>query len=242
MRGKIRSYLEEKGYGFISGDDGRDYFFHRNGFASERDRAEIQDELSVNFNGLPTPKGYRAENIKFEIEPLNLNYKVPEYVEVSKEMRVRGWEILEKCAWRFVVCSRNSIDDTREELCRRAADFGANALVDYHYSKRTGSEPGTGKGTHHYTIHEVSALPVNVAKRSIEGTLVRSDFVGLDERIKIYLKNKKLWQKRLSIATFATTFITIAVLSETLLWPAIIACVASAIVYSSTRCDWIQAI
>jgi cold shock CspA family protein len=32
MKGTIKTYLPEKQYGFIKGDDGKDYFFHESEF------------------------------------------------------------------------------------------------------------------------------------------------------------------------------------------------------------------
>ncbi|WP_296154502.1 cold-shock protein [Ruminococcus sp.] len=29
MRGRIKRFIEDKGYGFITGEDGQDYFFHK---------------------------------------------------------------------------------------------------------------------------------------------------------------------------------------------------------------------
>lgn len=240
MRGTIKSYLDDKGYGFIVGDDGRDYFFHASAFKNDGDRAEICDGLSVVFDGVPTPKGYRAKTIEFESEPLDLKFEVPVQVQVSKGSTVRGWQLLEESSWEFVISSRESIDDTREELCRRARQFGANALINYHYSRRTGSEPGTGKGTHHFTIHEMSARPANVAKRSHGGALQRTDFEGLDSRIERYLEKRRMWQKRLSVAALVVSFAVLASGSKAVSGPAVASLVIAAVTFYYTGCRWIR--
>lgn len=242
MQGTIKSFLEEKGYGFIIGDDGNDYFFHANAFKSDKDRAEICDGLSVVFDGVPTPKGYRAKSISYEVEPKNLKYEVPMDVQISKTGEVRGWQLIEDSSWRFFISSRNSIDDTRDELCSKAKQFGANALINYHYGKRTGSEAGTGKGTHHFTIHEISAQPVNVAKRSNTGTQQEADFDGLNGRIEDYLVKRKKWQKRLGLAALLAALIILVAPSGTIVWPVVIACVIAAATYLFTGCGWIRSL
>ena len=92
MQGIIKSYLGDKGYGFISGDDGKDYFFHVNSIKNKKQQDEIADGLSVKFNGVPTPKGYSAKSIEFEIDPQHLKYKVPDKVEISKTSEVPNWQ------------------------------------------------------------------------------------------------------------------------------------------------------
>ena len=45
-KGKVKFYNREKKYGFITGDDGKDYFFHISGVSGE---AELNDEDAVEF-------------------------------------------------------------------------------------------------------------------------------------------------------------------------------------------------
>ena len=40
MRGRIKRFIEDKGYGFITGEDGQDYFFH---ISQVRDMVEIKN-------------------------------------------------------------------------------------------------------------------------------------------------------------------------------------------------------
>jgi len=80
------------------------------------------------------------------------------------------------------------------------------------YYKTTGSESGTGNGTHHYTIHNFRGRPVNIGKKSLDGKYSENDLLGINEnakRLKQQLirqtneaKNKRLifWLIILSIA------------------------------------------
>jgi cold shock CspA family protein len=61
--GVIKTYLPEKKYGFIKGDDGKDYFFHQNAFKDKKQIAMISEEAYVSFDQKATPKGYRAVDI-----------------------------------------------------------------------------------------------------------------------------------------------------------------------------------
>lgn len=61
MRGRIKRFIEDKGYGFITGEDGQDYFFH---ISQVRDMVEIKNWMIVNFDIIDGKKGKNAVNIK----------------------------------------------------------------------------------------------------------------------------------------------------------------------------------
>lgn len=65
MLGKIRKIFHDKGYGFIQGEDSKDYFFHRRHCTKTIlwDTLTIGDELS--FDDAETEKGYQAENVTY---------------------------------------------------------------------------------------------------------------------------------------------------------------------------------
>ncbi|MFA6874146.1 MAG: cold shock domain-containing protein [Bacilli bacterium] len=62
MKGTVKKFDKEKGYGFITGEDTKDYFFHysqlmMDGFKT----AEVGQK--VEFDATTTEKGLRANNI-----------------------------------------------------------------------------------------------------------------------------------------------------------------------------------
>ena len=64
MKGIINTWLSEKGYGFIKGDDGKDYYFNRQDFREKSHIALLAEALPVEFDQQATPKGYRAKKCK----------------------------------------------------------------------------------------------------------------------------------------------------------------------------------
>jgi CspA family cold shock protein len=61
--GKVKRLVTEKGFGFIVGSDGKDYFFHRSGV---KDNAfeKLRADGAVTFDPGYSDKGPRAENVQ----------------------------------------------------------------------------------------------------------------------------------------------------------------------------------
>ena len=59
MRGKVKFFNTQKGFGFISGDDGEDYFLH----VSQLSEATIKQNDNVEFNPAETSKGKQAQKV-----------------------------------------------------------------------------------------------------------------------------------------------------------------------------------
>ena len=62
MRGKIRQINTNRGYAFISGDDGIDYFFHRSAGRQAFDEGQVGDV--VMFEHRHTSRGPRASQVE----------------------------------------------------------------------------------------------------------------------------------------------------------------------------------
>ena len=61
--GKIKRMLGDKGFGFIPGSDGTEYFFHQSACTSTR-FDEMREGQAVTFTVGQGPKGPRAENVQ----------------------------------------------------------------------------------------------------------------------------------------------------------------------------------
>lgn len=65
MDGHIKKIVGERGFGFIAGEDGNDYFFHRDDLRSGGlDFTELQPGNSVSFEPQQGPKGPRAVDVR----------------------------------------------------------------------------------------------------------------------------------------------------------------------------------
>jgi CspA family cold shock protein len=60
MDGRIKT-ITTKGFGFIEGADGKEYFFHRTGCTSIFEN--LKEGESVRFHVKESPKGPRAEDV-----------------------------------------------------------------------------------------------------------------------------------------------------------------------------------
>jgi CspA family cold shock protein len=62
MFGSVKKIVADKGFGFISGTDGREFFFHATAVAGSR-FADLKVGTKVMFDAAQGPKGPRAENV-----------------------------------------------------------------------------------------------------------------------------------------------------------------------------------
>ena len=64
MTGTISRLLLEKGFGFIVGEDGQEYFMHRTALKDGSVFEQIREDQPVTFDGGKGEKGLRAENVR----------------------------------------------------------------------------------------------------------------------------------------------------------------------------------
>lgn len=209
MEGTVSSFLVSKGYGFLRGDDGRDYFVHHRDIVGVDAVIEGQ---RVAFEEAATPKGYRARRVR----PLEVTgttgYIVPEEVLTTRHATLKGWEVLVETRWIIRGESRDSPDDAMQLLRARARCLGATAVLDVKYSKMRGAERGSGQGTHHFTIHHFEGRPVVVGKPSLHGTHRLEALAGLDARaaqLKRKLVAKTERSRRIATLVVAVIMVTL---------------------------------
>lgn len=63
MDGTVKWFDKQKGYGFISGSDGEEYFIHESSLPAD---TVLKENDSVTFEPTTTEKGKAAINVKVE--------------------------------------------------------------------------------------------------------------------------------------------------------------------------------
>lgn len=62
--GTVKKVISERGFGFITAPDGKDYFFHRDGLGASLDFDRLIGGESVTFEVEKSPKGDRAVQVQ----------------------------------------------------------------------------------------------------------------------------------------------------------------------------------
>ena len=62
--GTIKKVVSDRGFGFITAEDGKDYFFHRNSLTPSLDFDRLFGGEKVSFQIEQSPKGPRATNVQ----------------------------------------------------------------------------------------------------------------------------------------------------------------------------------
>ena len=62
--GTIKKVVADRGFGFITADDAKDYFFHRNSLEPSLDFDRLVGGERVQFEIAQSPKGPRAEGVR----------------------------------------------------------------------------------------------------------------------------------------------------------------------------------
>ncbi len=64
--GTIKKLISDRGFGFITGEDGKDYFFHRDAMAGTLDFDRLVGGERVSFDIQASQRGPRAANVREE--------------------------------------------------------------------------------------------------------------------------------------------------------------------------------
>lgn len=61
--GTVKKLISDRGFGFITGEDGKDYFFHRDSLEQSLDFDRLNGGERVSFEIQSSPKGPRAARV-----------------------------------------------------------------------------------------------------------------------------------------------------------------------------------
>ena len=62
--GTVKKIVSERGFGFISGENGDEYFFHRSAVDASIDFDRLDADQKVDFDVEASPRGPRAVNVR----------------------------------------------------------------------------------------------------------------------------------------------------------------------------------
>ena len=62
--GTIKKVVSDRGFGFITAENGKDYFFHRDGLTASLDFDRLTGGEKVQFEVETGPKGDRAKDVQ----------------------------------------------------------------------------------------------------------------------------------------------------------------------------------
>lgn len=212
MTGSIKNYLYQKKFGFILGDDNKDYFFHESALVSPSQISQIVDGALVEFEPTVSPKGYKATKVSIKSMAAVARYTVPDSVVTSKTDTVKGWEILQECEWVITASDKGDPDNVRSTVKNLARSIGANGLTSMTYRKSTGSQ-----GNYQFTVHNITGRPVILGRRNLSGDFGINDFPDINATCAAYKKKcneeyvsaKSAYAKRLMIGLGIISILTV---------------------------------
>ena len=63
MKGTVKFFNSGKGFGFITGEDGKDYFVHSSAL---KEGTVLQENIAVQFDVVTGDRGPKAENVTLD--------------------------------------------------------------------------------------------------------------------------------------------------------------------------------
>lgn len=153
LEGYVKSFSQDKGFGFIS-TGVESYFFHVSDIPKSIPPSQVRTGTKFRFDDVPTPKGMQAK--KLELVPVTYTKKKSSGFIMRRDSKLKHGQAI-------VIKPVASIFDRDPDVCRQslvqlAKRCGCNALLDMEMHRNTWS-----KGNYRYSMHEAHAVLAIVA-------------------------------------------------------------------------------
>jgi len=176
--GVVISFLPDKGYGFIKGDDGNDYHFKRRDVLGE---LLPVTSTRVAFDAQATSRGYSATKVIVRGQALT-TWADPESFVVSEQDGVPGLGILyvySSPCWTTATLHGQA----RQQLVDIAKSYGANGILQLRVTAVNPKGTLHMEGTMVYLQQEVSTWNEDDVRQAEERVQAAKDFAAHAEAI-----------------------------------------------------------
>lgn len=146
VRGMVVSYVPNKRYGFIAGDDGESYFLHESKLRNSSYKDMLIRGASVTFEPKPTKKGLSAVNV--QVKPGFKAYELIPFF-ITKSSKPREGIIARSASTQTHYFKKPN--DARQHLKDLTGAVGGNCILNLEHKTRTFS-----KGNYKYSMHSFS--------------------------------------------------------------------------------------
>jgi cold shock CspA family protein len=143
VRGKVVSYISQKKYGFITGEDDESYFLHSSSLLDKANEKKLLKGVIVEFDPTPTPKGMSAKKVHVP----NVYFKkslVDFFITKSSQPKFGCVEKSHSIETQFF----KDPNEGREHIKKLAKETGCNSILNLSFEKNTFSS-----GNYQYTVH-----------------------------------------------------------------------------------------
>lgn len=177
MRGVISQYSSKK-WGYIFGEDCKEYYFFWKDFSSRSDVRCIIEGASVEFEPGIDPK--RGTNIARHCHLLDTSnittYATPEKIFESRSLDTSYWEILELGSEKICAASILSAQDALEILKKVAQSYGANAILEV-FSQESQEQENA--------YYSISAIPAVIGVKDVGGSSTLEELKVLNANLNL---------------------------------------------------------
>lgn len=184
MDGYIVSYVKEKKYGFVKGNDGESYFLHCSALKNKDDEKLLIKGATVSFEQQPTPKGLSAIKV-IVIPSLKAMKLTPFFMTRNGNPKYGEIVVADSTQTKFY----KNPEEAKYNLKLLTGAVGGNAILNLSVEKKTFTD-----GNYQYTMHsyfgKIALVFDEVAVSSIEEQdALNNEYADCIRRFELSKKN-----------------------------------------------------